>query len=95
MPFLLICGEVPQLDKTKTSFVSIFTDAFQGRYKHEPFYSHFFQAVFMICTVYLFGYISSLGFKYYHAAASLMLMVIIVLVAIARPSGIFGVMLLH
>ena len=65
--------------------LSIFMDAFQGSYKHKPFYFLLFPAVFMISQFTNLLIFSSLGIEYYHAAASIMLMAIILLIAIARP----------
>ena len=92
LPFLLIClypcacfQKCLNWTRLRHPALSIFMDSFQGSYKHEPFYFRSFPAVYMIAQLTNLLLFSTLGFEYYHAAASLMLMVIILLVAIARP----------
>ena len=92
LPFVLIClypcasfQKCLNWTRLRHPALSIFMNAFQGSYKHEPFYLHSFTEVYMIAQLTNLLIFSILGFEYYHAAASLMLMVIILLVAIARP----------
>ena len=92
LPFLLICAypcacfqKCLNWTEVRHPALSIFMDAFQGSYKYKPFYLRSFPAVYMIVQFTNLLIFSSLGFEYYHAAASLTLMVIIISVAIARP----------
>ena len=92
LPFLLICLYPcicfqKFLNWTRLGYptLCIFMNAFHGYYKHKPFYLHSFPAIYMMEQLTNLLIFSSLGFEYYHAAASLMLMVIIFLVAIGRP----------
>ena len=92
LPFLLIClypcacfQKCLNWTGLRHPTLSLFMDAFQGSYQPEPFYLRSFPAVYMIAQLTNLLIFSTLGFEYYHAAASLMLMVIIFLVAIARP----------
>ena len=92
LPFLLICmypcacvQKCLNWTGLRHPALSIFMDAFQGSYKLKPFYFRSFSAIYMIAQLTNLLIFSTLGFEYYHAAASLMLMMIISLVAIARP----------
>ena len=65
--------------------LTTFKDAFQGCYKHKPYYLRSFPAIYLMAQVTNLLILVYFGIEQYHSAASLNLMVIIVLVAIARP----------
>lgn len=65
--------------------LSTFMDAFQGSYKHKPYYLRSFPAIYSIGQFNNLLIFSCFGFKEYYSVASLNLMLIIILVAIARP----------
>ena len=65
--------------------LTTFMDAFQGCYKHKPYYLRSFPAIYLMAQVTNLLILVYFGIERYHSAASLNLMAIIVLVAIARP----------
>ena len=65
--------------------LTTFMDAFQGCYKHKPYYLRSFPAIYLMAQVTNLMILVFFGIERYHSAASLNLMAIIILVAIARP----------
>ena len=92
IPFLLIClypcayfQKFLNWTGLRHPGLSIFMDAFQGSYKHKPFYLRSFPAIFLMAQFTNLLILSSFVIEQYMAAASLNLLVLILLIAIIRP----------
>ena len=92
LPFLLMCvypcacfQKCLNWTGLRHPALTILMDAFQGSYRHKPFYLRTFPAIYLMAKFNNLLIFLSFGFELYHATASLNLMVIIILIAIARP----------
>ena len=92
LPFLLICvypcvcfQKCLNWTGLRHPALYIFMDAFQGSYKHKPFYLRSFPAIFMMAQFTNMLIFSSFGIEQYYATASLNLLMLILLIAIVRP----------
>lgn len=65
--------------------LATFMDAFQGSYKHEPYYLRSFPAIYFVVQFSNLLILACFRVEQYHQLAALNLMVIIILVATARP----------
>ena len=92
LPFLLIClypcacfQKCLNWTGLRHPALTILMDAFQGSYRHKPFYMNSFSAIYLMAQFNNLLIFSSLGIELYHATASINFMVIIMLIIIAKP----------